>query len=179
MQETKNKISIFPILLINFIGALGFSVVLPFMVFMVTEFGGNAFVYGISGAIYPFFQLFGGPVLGKWSDIYGRKKILLLSQGGTVLGWVIFMTSFFIPVNTLFSFSTKLAGSIVITIPLLILFLARATDGITGGNISVANAYLADITTDADRNKNFGKLSVASNLGFIRPAIADCWSNSV
>lgn len=143
------------------------------MVFMVTRFGGNALIYGVLGSVYPFFQLFGGPVLGKWSDIYGRKKILLLSQGGTVLGWLIFMASFFLPIKTIFNFSSSITGNIVITIPLLILFLARAIDGITGGNISVANAYLADITNEKERSKNFGKLTVSSNLGFILgPAIA-------
>ena len=63
--------------------------------------------------------------------------------------------------------SNGLVGVFVITLPLLVLFLARALDGLTGGNVSVANAYLADITSDAERNKNFGKMAVASNLGFV------------
>jgi MFS family permease len=66
-----------------------------------------------------------------------------------------------------------LFGTIVITLPILLLFLARAIDGITGGNVSVANAYLSDISTDENRSKNFGKMAISSNLGFIvGPAIA-------
>jgi MFS family permease len=64
-------------------------------------------------------------------------------------------------------------GSIVISLPLLVLFFARAIDGITGGNISVANAYLADISSDETRSRNFGKMAISANLGFILgPAIA-------
>lgn len=165
--------SIFPILLVNFIGTLSYSIVLPFLVFLVTKFGGNALVYGILGAIYPSFQLIGAPILGKWSDIYGRKKILILSQSGTLLGWIIFFSSFFISQVVIFSFNFFSLGLLTITLPVLVLFIARAVDGLTGGNISVANAYLADITDEKDRIKNFGKMSVSSNLGFILgPALA-------
>jgi MFS family permease len=158
---------------VNFIGTLGFSIVLPFLVFLVTNFGGNAIIYGIIGAVYPLFQLFGAPVLGRWSDRYGRKKILFLSQTGTVAGWIIFLISVLIPVTVITSFNTSLFGSFLITIPLILVFLARAVDGVTGGNISVANAYLSDITDEKSRNKNFGKMSVSSNLGFIAgPALA-------
>ena len=129
--------------------------------------------YGILGSVYPFFQLIGGPVLGKWSDVYGRKKILILSQAGTVAGWIIFFIAFFLPVKVLFSIITSITGNMVFTLPLIVLFIARALDGITGGNISVANAYLSDISNEKNRNKNFGKLSVSSNLGFILgPALA-------
>ncbi|MDW7732486.1 MAG: MFS transporter, partial [Methanolobus sp.] len=78
-EDNTRNISIYPILTVNFIGTLGLSLVLPFLVFLVTEFEGNAFVYGILASMYPAFQLIGAPLLGKWSDIYGRKKILLLS----------------------------------------------------------------------------------------------------
>lgn len=173
MPDKKNTNTLSPILYVNFIGTLGFSVILPFLVFLVTKFGGNALIYGILGSVYPFFQLIGGPLLGKWSDIYGRKKILILSQAGTVLGWMVFFLAFYLPVNVLFSFTGGITGTLVFTLPLIVLFLARAIDGITGGNISVANAYLSDISSEKDKNKNFGKLSVSSNLGFILgPAIA-------
>jgi MFS family permease len=164
---------LFPILLVNFIGTLGFSIVLPFLVFVVTRFGGNALVYGIMGAVYPAFQLIGAPVLGRWSDIYGRKKILFLSQSGTVIGWLVFVAAMFVPLTVITSVSTETLGLFSLTIPLLLVFLSRAVDGITGGNISVANAYLADITDEKNRNRNFGKMSVSSNLGFIAgPALA-------
>jgi DHA1 family tetracycline resistance protein-like MFS transporter len=167
------KNSIFPLFLITFIGTLGFSIVLPFLVFLVIDLGGNAIVYGILSATYPAFQLIGAPILGRWSDIYGRKKILLLSHGGTLAGWMIFLIALFLPVNNLFSIDSSIIGTFVITLPLAALFLARAIDGLTGGNVSVANAYVADISSDENRSKNFGKLAISSNLGFIvGPALA-------
>ena len=173
MTSTKKQIPLYPLLLINFIGTLGFSIVLPFLVFLVIDFGGNAIVYGILAAVYPAFQLVGAPILGRWSDIYGRKKVLLVSQGGTLIGWIFFLFALFLPIENLFSIDSPLFGAIVITIPLIVLFFARAIDGITGGNVSVANAYLADVSTDVNRSKNFGKMAISSNLGFIvGPAIA-------
>jgi MFS family permease len=67
----------------------------------------------------------------------------------------------------LFRVDSSLFGSFTLTLPLIVVFVARAFDGITGGNVSVANAYLADITDEEDRSRNFGKMSVSSNLGFI------------
>ena len=169
----KERVSILPLLLINFVGTLGFSIVLPFLVFLVTDFGGNALVYGILSATYPAFQLIGAPLLGRWSDVYGRKKILLVSHLGTLAGWVIFLVALYLPVEELFNVNSEILGAFVITLPLAILFLARAIDGLTGGNISVADAYVADISTDEDRSRNFGKMGMASNLGFvIGPALA-------
>ena len=84
-------ISIYPILSVNFVGTLGFSIVLPFLVFLVTRLGGNALIYGIMGATYSFFQLIGAPMLGRMSDRYGRKRILLVSQLGTLSSWAIFL----------------------------------------------------------------------------------------
>jgi len=164
---------LFPILLVNFVGTLGFSIVLPFLVFLVMKFGGNAIVYGLLAATYPAFQLIGAPVLGRWSDIFGRKKVLLLSNVGTSVGWILFLFALFLPLEKSFSIDIAFLGTFVIILPLLILFLARAIDGITGGNISIANAYLADLSSDRTRSKNFGKMAISSNLGFILgPALA-------
>jgi len=169
----KEKNPLFPLLLINFIGTLGFSIVLPFLVFLVRDFGGNAIVYGLLSATYPTFQLLGAPILGRWSDIYGRKKILLLSHGGTLAGWIIFLVALYLPVSDLFSINSTTLGVFVITLPLAALFLARAIDGLTGGNVSVADAYVADISSDENRSKNYGKMAISSNLGFIvGPALA-------
>ena len=164
---------LFPILLVNFVGTLGFSIVLPFLVFLVMKFGGNAIVYGLLAATYPAFQLIGSPVLGRWSDIFGRKKVLLLSNAGTSVGWILFLFALFLPFEKSFSINLAFLGTFVFIVPLLVLFLARAVDGITGGNISVANAYLADLSSDRTRSKNFGKMAISSNLGFILgPALA-------
>ena len=153
---------LFPILLVNFVGTLGFSIVLPFLVFLVLKFGGNAIVYGLLAATYPAFQLIGAPVLGRWSDIFGRKKVLLLSNVGTSVGWILFLFALFLPFEKSFSIDIAFLGTFVIILPLLILFLARAIDGITGGNISIANAYLADLSSDRTRSKNFGKMAISS-----------------
>ena len=160
-------------LLVNFIGTLGFSIVLPFLVFLVLRFGGNPVIYGLVGATYPTFQLVGAPILGRWSDRYGRKRILLLSQAGTFLSWVIFAAALVLPQIELLTVKSTLLGSFTLTLPLVIVFAARALDGLTGGNISVANAYVADITTEKDRSQSFGRMGVSSNLGFIiGPALA-------
>jgi DHA1 family tetracycline resistance protein-like MFS transporter len=173
MSIMNKQVPLFPLLLSNFIATMGFSIVLPFLVFLVIDFGGNSIVYGIIAAIYPAFQLIGAPVLGRWSDTYGRKKILLLSNGGTLVGWIIFLITLLLPVVNLYSINSVIIGTFVITLPLVVLFFARALDGITGGNISVANAYLADVSTDKNRSKNFGKMAISSNLGFIvGPALA-------
>jgi MFS transporter, DHA1 family, tetracycline resistance protein len=176
----KERISILPLLLINFVGTLSFSIVLPFLVFLVTDFGGNALVYGILSATYPAFQLIGAPLLGRWSDLYGRRKILLLSHLGTLAGWIIFFVALFLPVSDLFKVDSAIIGTFVITLPLAVLFLARTVDGLTGGNVSVADAYVADISSDENRSRNFGKMGMASNLGFvIGPALAGILSATV
>ena len=169
----KEQISLFPILLINFIGTLGFSIVLPFLIFLVTDFGGNAIVYGMLAATYPALQLIGAPILGQLSDTYGRKKILLLSHGGTLAGWVIFLIALILPIQNLFSINSTIIGTITITLPVVVLFFARAIDGLTGGNVSVADAYVSDVSSEENRSKNFGKIAISSNLGFIvGPALA-------
>lgn len=125
------------------------------------------------GATYSAFQLVGAPILGKWSDVLGRRKILLLSQLGTLASWLIFLTALYLPSGELINIDSRLMGTFTLTIPLVILFFARALDGITGGNVSVANAYLADVTEEDKRNENFGKMAVSANLGFIiGPALA-------
>ncbi|MFQ5914736.1 MAG: MFS transporter [Nitrospinota bacterium] len=167
------RISIYPVLLVNFIGTLGYSIILPFLIFLVTRHGGNALIYGVLGATYPAMQLIGAPILGRWSDVYGRRKVLLLSQVGTLASWLIFGAALFLPVTVLLEADSSALGKFALTLPLVVLFLARALDGLTGGNVSVANAYLADIAEEKDRNKNFGKMGISSNLGYILgPALA-------
>jgi MFS transporter, DHA1 family, tetracycline resistance protein len=171
--SSTNRPSIYPILAVNFVGTLGFSIVLPFLVFLVTRWGGNALVYGLMGASYSLFQLVGAPILGRWSDRYGRRKILLLSQLGTLASWLIFLVAFSLPTDPLVTVSSSVLGHFAVTLPLVVMFAARACDGLTGGNVSVANAYLADITDEESRNADFGRMAVSANLGFILgPTIA-------
>lgn len=151
------KTPLFPILLVTFIDALGFSIVIPFMVVIVLKLGGHEVVYGLLSATYSFFQLIGSPILGAWSDKFGRKKILLISESGTFVAWVIFLIGLLLPNQQTSLFS----------IPLFFIFLGRAIDGLTGGNVSVANAYVADISSHEERKQNFGKMAAASNLGVI------------
>jgi len=180
MNNREKRISLLPILLVNFIGTLGFSIVLPFLVFLVNRFGGDAVVYSLLAATYPAFQLLGAPILGKWSDTYGRKKVLLLSNMGTAIGWILFLIALLLPLNGAFNVNLVYFGSIVISVPLLFIFLARAIDGITGGNISVANAYLSDVSSEENRSNNFGKMAISSNLGFILgPALAGILGGTV
>ncbi len=167
------KPRLFPVLLVHFIGMLGYSIVMPFLVFLVDRFGGNQFIYGLMGAMYPGFQLIGAPLMGKWSDNIGRKKVLLFSQIGTFIAWGFFIIALFLPIQAFFSVESGIAGTFIFTVPLVILFFARALDGLTGGNVSVANAYLSDISTEKNRKANFGKMGMAAGLGFILgPSVA-------
>jgi DHA1 family tetracycline resistance protein-like MFS transporter len=173
VSDVDKQPSIAPILAVNFVGTLGFSIVLPFLVFLVTRLGGNAVVYGVIGATYSAFQLIGAPILGRWSDRVGRKKVLLVSQIGTFVSWGIFLVALALPMSELASVDSRLLGRFTLTLPLVVLFVARAVDGLTGGNVSVANAYLADITPEDKRSTNFGRMAVSANLGFVLgPALA-------
>jgi len=158
MSET--KFSLIPIYLINFIGSLGFSIVVPFLVFLNLEFGGNSLIFGLLLASYSLLQIPGATWLGKLSDRIGRKRVLIISQFGTLICWGIYIVALLAPKIEIFSFEggEAIGGSFTFTLPLLLLFVARSLDGLTGGNISVANAYLSDVST---------KNSLAYNLGFV------------
>jgi len=161
------------LLLVNFTGSLGFSIVMPFLVYLVHMWGGNALIYGLVAAAYSAFQFIGSPLLGRWSDVWGRKRILFLSQAGSVASWVIALAGFYVPMLTFAKIDSSVLGTFTLTLPLALLFLARALDGLTGGNVSVANAYVADISTPEQRKANFGKLAASSNVGVvIGPALA-------
>jgi len=172
-KQSASRNALYPILAADFVGALGFSIVLPFLIYLITRLGGNAVVYGVMGATYSAFQLLGAPILGRWSDRYGRRRVLLLSQFGTLVAWGIFLVALWLPVQPMFNVDSAVLGAFTVTAPLLVLFLSRALDGLSGGNVSVANAYLADISDDRNRSANFGKMGMWANFGFILgPAIA-------
>jgi MFS family permease len=162
-----------PLLSINFIDAMGMSLVLPFLVYIVQERGGNALIYGLMEAAYPAFQFIGAPLLGGWSDRFGRKRILLLSQAGTLLSLLLFLWGLTLPVTGGWQLPAAWGGPALLSVPLGVLFLARALDGLTGGNMSVANAYLADISSPQRRKADYGKLGAAMGFGFFAgPLIA-------
>jgi MFS family permease len=168
------------LLLVNFTGAMGFSIVLPFMVFLVHQWGGNAIIFGFASAMYSVFQLFGSTFLGRWSDYLGRKRMLAMSQMGTVMAWLIVLAAFYLPTKTLMNVDSHLLGKFSLTLPLILLFISRALDGLTGGNSSVANAYVADITPENARNSRYGKMGVASNLGsMIGPVLVGILSGTI
>ena len=159
-----------PILAVHLFGALGFSLAIPFLVFIVDDLGGATWTYGLLGATYSAFQLVGAPVLGRWSDRTGRRPVLLASQAGTLAAWLLFLVALSLPVDGF----VAVAGA-TLTLPLLLVFGARALDGATGGNVSVANAYVADLTRDTPqlRQVAFGRMGMASSIGFvIGPAAA-------
>jgi len=132
------------------IDAIGFGIMIPLIYSYGKKFGLNKETLGLLTAAFSVAQFFATPVLGALSDKIGRKLLLVVCLIGTCLSFLLF----------------GLAGS------LLMLFLARILDGLTGGDISVAQAMVADISPSAARAKNFGILGSAFGLGYvIGPAI--------
>jgi multidrug resistance protein len=135
-----------------FIDLLGFGIVIPVLPFYAegTRFNATPRTVGFLFASYSIMQLIFSPVLGRLSDKYGRRPVLLISIIGTAIGFLIL------------GFAKTL----------WMLFVGRILDGISGGNISTAQAYIADITTKEDRAKGMGLIGAAFGLGFIfGPAI--------
>ena len=135
-----------------FIDLVGFGIVIPVLPYYAegTKFGATPTQVGLLFASYSVMQLVFAPVLGRLSDKYGRRPILLMSLLGTAIGFLIL------------GFATTL----------WMLFVGRIIDGISGGNISTAQAYIADVTTKENRAKGMGLIGAAFGLGFVfGPAI--------
>ncbi|MEP6961837.1 MAG: MFS transporter [Acidobacteriota bacterium] len=140
-----------PIFLIVAVDILGLTLMIPLLPFYAERLGASPSQVGWLIGVYAACQLVSGPLLGRLSDSMGRKPLLLVSQAGTFVGFII----------------TAFAPS------LSILFLARAIDGATAGNLSLAQAYITDITKPEERTKSFGVIGIAFALGFlIGPAIS-------
>lgn len=153
----KIKKEIYPILLLTFVNALGFSVILPILPFIIKQYNETPLMYGFLVSAYAIFQFVGAPILGSLSDKYGRRPVLIISQAGTMLSWVIFAFSYFVP-------DISVIG---VSLPILIIALGRIVDGLTGGNVSVANAYIADKTDVSERTKIYGISGAIFGLAFI------------
>jgi MFS family permease len=134
-----------PIFLIVLVDVLGLTIVLPLLPVYGETFGASAFVAALLVPVYSACQLFAGPVLGNLSDRIGRRRVLLLSQAGTFLGFLL------------------IAGAH----SLWMIFAGRVLDGLTAGNLSVAQAYIADNTEAKNRTRAFALIGIAFGIGFL------------
>jgi DHA1 family tetracycline resistance protein-like MFS transporter len=152
-----------------FIDLVGFGIVIPVLPLYVKEYGASETVVGVLLASYSVMQFIFAPILGRLSDRVGRRPVLLLSLIGTSLGFLLMGMAHVIPVGvSLFGLAPTLIW----------LFLARIIDGISGGNISTAQAYIADVTSPEERSKGMGLIGAAFGLGFIfGPAIGGLMSH--
>lgn len=140
-----------PIFIIVFIDVMGLTLIIPLLPFYAQKFGASAVTVTLLTSVFAVFQLVSGPILGQSSDRLGRKPILLVSQAGMLASYLALGLA-----NTLW-----------------MVFLGRIIAGITSGNLSVAQAYISDVTKPEERTKAFGFFGIAFGLGFIfGPVIA-------
>src|SRR5882762_8481168 len=133
------------IFLTIFVNLVGFGIIIPLLPFYAGTFGASPVVIGLLFAVFSLCQLAAAPALGDLSDRYGRRPVLVFSLAGTVVSFVML----------------ALAHSVAM------LFAARIVDGLSGGNISTARAYVADVTAPKDRARAYGLIGAAFGLGFI------------
>lgn len=133
------------IFLTIFVNLVGFGIIIPLLPFYAETFGASPLVIGLLFAVFSLCQLLAAPALGDLSDRHGRRPILIFSLLGTVVSFVML----------------AMAHSVAM------LFAARIVDGLSGGNISTARAYVADITEPKDRARAYGIIGAAFGLGFI------------
>ena len=140
-----------PISLIVAVDVLGLTLVIPLLPFYAEKYGASPSVVGLLVSAYAACQLISGPLLGALSDRFGRRPILIFSQIGTFAGFIILARAS----------------------ALWMIFLSRIIDGSTAGNLSVAQATIADVTPPEDRAKSFGIIGMAFGFGFlIGPALS-------
>lgn len=143
--------ALIPIFLIVLVDMLAMMMIVPLLPFYAERFGANPIEIGFLASSFAIFQLFASPFLGSLSDRIGRKPVLILSQAGTFLGFILMAS----------------ASS------LWMLFVARIVDGITAGNLPIAQACIADVTEPGDRARAFGIIGVAFGLGLVLgPAVS-------
>ncbi len=141
---------LFPILGITFIDVLGFSILVPIMPYFVRHFGASYVAVGALFATFAFCQFVSAPLWGNVSDRIGRKRVLVISQIGATLGW------------TGLAFAPTLAW----------VFVARIVEGISGGNISVTQAYVADRVDVAERSRAFAFVGASFSAGLVLGPLA-------
>ncbi|HLH32526.1 MAG TPA: MFS transporter, partial [Terriglobia bacterium] len=139
------KSPLLSIFLIVVVDLLGLTVILPLLPFYAESLGATPAVVGLLVSAYAICQLIAGPPLGQLSDRVGRKRVLLVSQLGTFGGFL------------LLGFSRTL----------WLVFAARIIDGLTAGNLTVAQAYISDVTPPENRAKAFGIIGMAFGIGFL------------
>ena len=139
------KSPLLPIFLIVVVDVLGLTIMLPLLPFYAEHFGASPIVVGLLISTYALCQLVAGPVLGQISDQVGRKPVLTVSQLGTFAGFLVLAWAPSLP----------------------LVFLARIIDGLTAGNLSIAQAYIADVTAPKDRAKSFALIGIAFGIGFL------------
>jgi DHA1 family tetracycline resistance protein-like MFS transporter len=161
--DLKNS-RLLPVFLVVFVDLLGFGLILPLLPYYADSYGATPFIIGLLTASYAAAQLLGAPLLGRLSDRYGRRPILLVSIFGTFVGFVLLGIAE--PLGEGLAGLFGLAASTNVFI-LSLLFVSRVTDGLTGGNISVAQAYITDVTTEENRAQGLGMIGAAFGLGFI------------
>lgn len=132
------------ILFAVFIDLLGFGIIVPVLPFLIMQFGGDAFTGTALISIYSLFAFLMGPVWGRFSDKFGRRPALACTFLGAAAAYIVL----------------GLAET------LLIVFIARAFSGAMAGNVGIAMAAMADLTTDENRGKAMGKVGAAFGLGF-------------
>ncbi len=141
----KQKSTLLPLFSVVFVDMLGFGLILPLLPYIASNWGATPAMIGLIGAAYPLGQFLGAPLVGRFSDRFGRKPLLLFSIAGTFLSLL------------LLGFAHSIA----------IIMISRFLDGLTGGNITVAQAYIADVTDEKNRAKGMGMIGAAFGLGFI------------
>src|SRR5436190_4671824 len=139
------KSPLLSIFLIVLVDVLGLTIILPLLPFYAESLGATPRIVGLLVAAYAICQLIAGPPLGHLSDRVGRRPVLLVSQMGTCAGFLILAYA-----HTLW-----------------VVFLARIIDGLTAGNLTVAQAYIADVTDADNRTKAFGIIGISFGLGFL------------
>jgi DHA1 family tetracycline resistance protein-like MFS transporter len=149
-----SKKAIYLIFFIILLDLVGFGIIIPILPFYVRSFGVSDIAIGLLAASYSLTQFVSAPFLGSLSDSWGRRPILMISLLGSSIAW------FF------FGIAEEIA-SFNIVFGLVVLFSARMFAGAMGGNISAANAYIADVTTEEDRAKYLGLMGAAFAVGFI------------